>query len=55
MAKHHLSHKEEEKGGEHSHEHGHAHHAKMVKHHLAELHKMAKMGHKHHEKAKKMK
>ena len=36
--KHHLSHKDEVKGSEHS----HAHHAKMAKHHLSELHKMAK-------------
>lgn len=46
MAKHHLTKKEEHKGGEHS----HAHHAKMAKHHLGELHKMAKKGHKQHEK-----
>lgn len=48
MVKHHLSHAEEKKGGEHS----HAHHAKMAKHHLGELHKMAKHGHKHHEMKK---
>lgn len=41
-SKHHLSHKDEVKGGEHS----HAHHAKMAKHHLAQLHKMAKGHHK---------
>lgn len=41
--KHKLTHKEEVKGGEHSHEHHH----KMIKHHLSALHKMAKHGHKH--------
>lgn len=49
MAKHKLSHHDEVKGGEHS----HAHHAKMAKHHLGELHKMAKKSHKHPEKSKK--
>lgn len=27
------------------------HHHKAIKHHMSELHKMAKHGHKHHEKA----
>lgn len=31
---------------EHHEEHSHAHHAKMAKHHLGELHKMAKGHHK---------
>jgi hypothetical protein len=34
---------------EHHEEHSHSHHAKMAKHHLSELHKMAK-GHKHNSK-----
>ncbi|MDE1970991.1 MAG: hypothetical protein KGI50_05450 [Patescibacteria group bacterium] len=37
------SHEEDVKGGEHS----PMHHHKMIKHHLAELHKMAKNGAKH--------
>lgn len=44
MAKHHLSHKEEVEGGEHSHP---DHHHKAIKRHMAALHKMAKHGHKH--------
>lgn len=45
---HHLTHKEEVKGGEHSHP---DHHHKAIKHHMAALHKMAKHGHKHHASA----
>ena len=49
--KHHLTHKEEVKGGEHSHEHhkkmAHHHHKEMKKH-IDGLHKMAKAAHKHH-------
>jgi hypothetical protein len=41
-----MAHKKEHHDGEHS----HSHHAKMAKHHLGELHKMAKHGHKHHDK-----
>jgi hypothetical protein len=49
MARHHLTHAEEVRGGEHS----HSHHHKMAKHHHAEmkkhidhLHKMAAHAHK---------
>lgn len=52
MVKHKLSKHDEKMGGEHSHEHSHTHHHKMIKHHLSELHKMAKHGHKHHHKEK---
>jgi hypothetical protein len=48
--KHHLSHEEEMKGGHES----HMHHHKMAMHHLKELHKMAKHGHKHKSKAARM-
>lgn len=53
MAKHHLSHADEVKGGEHSHAHhkkAHDHHMKEAKKHAHHLHKMAKHGHKHHAK-----
>lgn len=48
MAKHHLTHAEEVKGGKHSHEHHHKmakHHHHEMKKHIDHLHKMAK---KHH-------
>lgn len=49
MAKHKLTHKEEVKGGEHSHHHHHKmakhHHAEMKKH-IDHLHKMAKVAQK---------
>lgn len=51
-AKHHMSHAEHAKGGEHSHMHHkkmHDHHMSEAKKHAAHLHKMAKknpMGHK---------
>lgn len=54
MARHHLSHAEEVKGGHDSHGHPdhhkkHAvhHHKEMMKH-IKELHKHAKKGHKKH-------
>lgn len=47
----HAKHKEE-KMPHKKEEHSHAHHHKMVKHHLAELSKMAKMGAHHHHKEK---
>lgn len=49
MPRHHLTHKEEVKGGHNSHP---DHHHKMIKHHMAQLHKLAKAGHKHHSKDK---
>lgn len=59
MAKHKLTHSEEEKGGEHSHMHHkkmHSHHMKEAKKHEKHMHKMEKPAHKkdatskHHEK-----
>lgn len=57
MAKHHLSHSDEVKGGEHSHSHHkkmHDHHMKMAKHHAHHAIKAAKSHHDHkaHHKAK---
>lgn len=47
--KHHFTHADEVKGGEHSHSHHksqHDHHMKQAQHHAKELHKLAKHGHK---------
>lgn len=47
--RHKLSHKDEVKGGKDSHHHHkkeHDMHMKMAKHHMSEMHKMAKHGHK---------
>lgn len=43
--RHKLSKSEEVKGGKDSHMHP-DHHHKMIKHHMKELHKLAKQGHK---------